>query len=291
MISWQKYFIIAYKTMQNQQININNRKTVVKANEAVHIILQVQKSGIVLCALKVFNNEIAFTTYYEHTDGGADGRSIMAIIKDCKPLNIKSCIVGLDDERYMLLPKGMGSIEDLSMVFGVVHHIENNEILEKQFLPWQDMFGLYLIKNTTKHVFSDWDTNILFANAAVCLLVLYPAYLKPQITQIFISIIDAKFTLSVYEKTKLTICNSFEWQSVDDVLYQVQKAIDILELQNYEIQLNGYHAPKFLIDIQKHYKNTTMQTLPNGFIYPIDVDATNSSFLIPLLAIAKYANH
>jgi Protein of unknown function (DUF3822) len=291
MIRWQKYFIIAYKTMQSQQININNRKLALKANEAVHIILQVQKGGILLCAIKVYNNEIAWTTYYDHADGGADGRSIMAVMKDCKQLNIKSCIVGLDEDRYMILPNAMTDKDVVKAAFDYVHHIENNEILEQQFLPWQDFFGAYLIKNSTKHIFSDWDTNILFANTAISLLVIYTAYLKAEAQQIFINIAEQKMTITIYDNGKLQLHNTFAMQSVDDVLYQIQKMMDVLDLKNVSIQINGLNAHDYINALQKHYPTTSLQALPNGFIYTKDIDATKSTFLIPILAIAKYANH
>jgi Protein of unknown function (DUF3822) len=291
MIRWQKYFIIAYKTMQSQQININNRKQVIKSNEAVHIILQVQKGGILLCAIKVYNNEIAWTSFYEHSNNVADGRSIMAVMKDCKQLPIKSCIVGLDEDRFMILPTNMSELEVCKSAFDYVHHIENNEILEQQFLPWQDFFGAYLIKNCTKHIFSDWDTNILFANTAISLLVIYSAYLQADAQQIFISLSEQNLTMTIYTNAKLQLHNTYLMQSAVDVLYQIQKAIHVLKLKNANIVVNGLDAPSVLKEIQSHYPTAHLQALPNGFIYPSQIDAATSTFLLPILAIAKYANH
>jgi hypothetical protein len=191
----------------------------------------------------------------------------------------------------MILPTTMTDVAIVKSAFDYVHHIENNEILEQQFLPWQDFFGAYLIKNSTKHIFSDWDTNILFANTAISLLVIYSAYLKPDAQQLFISLSEQKMIMTVYDNGKLQLHNTYNMISMDDVLYQTQKIFTLLNLPKASIQINGLNAQDAVTNMQKHFVSAILQALPNGFIYPTNMNASQHTFLLPILAIAKYANH
>lgn len=277
--------------MQSHHFNINNAKQAIKANEALHINLQVQKNGILLCAISVNNNEVLWTTYYEHQDGGADGRSMMAIMKDCEAMHIKSCIVGLDEDRMMILPNDYKDIAATKSAFEYVHHIENNDILEQQFLPWQDFFGAYVMKNGTKHVFTNWQKNVLFANTAISLLNIYPSYLQQDAHQIFISLSENKFVMTVYKNTELQLHTVFEMKGLDDVLYQIQKMIDMFSLENVTVQINGFDAQEKTIGIAAYFSNTKLQALPKGFIYPALISKETQGLIFPILSIAKYANH
>jgi hypothetical protein len=275
----------------SQDILKNNRQQAIKANEGMHIILQIQKAGILLCAIKAYNNEIAWTTFYDHQDGGADGRSVMAIIKDCKPLNTKSCIVGIDENRFMLLPNSYKDDDVTKAAFEYVHHIEHNEILEHQYLAWQDYFGASLIKNGTKHVFSDWDATILFANTPISLLTIYQQYLIADAHQIFINCNENNIVLTLFKYGKLHLHQAYDMHSPDDVLYHIQNTMNKHSASQPQIYCNGLHSQAMINHIQQHFANAQMQTLPTGFIYPANIPANQLTFLIPILSIAKYANH
>jgi hypothetical protein len=258
--------------MHSQEILKNNRQHAIKAKEGVHIILQIQKAGILLCAIKAYNNEIAWTTFYDHADGGADGRSVMAIIKDCKQLNTKSCAIGIDENRFMLLPNSYKDDDITKAAFEYVHHIEHNEILENQYLPWQDYFGASLIKNGTKHIFSDWNANILFANTPISLLTIYQQYLQPTQHQLFVNCNQQDVVVTVFTEGALQLHQAYPIQSVDDVLYYVQNTITIYALNKPQIHLNGLYAADYLPEVNIYYPTAQLQTLP-------------------ILSIAKYANH
>lgn len=277
--------------MQIHHFNINNAKHAIKANEALHINLQVQKNGILLCAISVSNHVVLWTTYYEHNDGGADGRSMMAIMKDCEVMNIKSCIVGLDEDRMMILPNAYKDMVATKSAFEYVYPIENNDILEQQFLPWQDFFGAYVMKNGTKHVFTNWQKNVLFANTAISLLNIYTSYLQQDAHQLFISLSENKFVMTVYKNTELQLHAVNEMKSLDDVLYQIQKMVDMFSLENVAIQINGMDALAKTTAIAVYYSNTILQALPNGFIYPAVISKETQGLIFPILSIAKYANH
>jgi Protein of unknown function (DUF3822) len=277
--------------MQNFNIHKNNAKQLIKTFEAVHLAIQVQKKGLLLCVLKAANQEIAFTNWYDHADGGADGRSIMAMMKDCNRLNIKSTVVGLDEDRFMVLPNHYQNDAQIKAAFEYVHHIENNEILDIQKLNFQDFFGAYLIKNSTKHVFMDWQKNTIFANTAISLLGIYPQYLIANQDQIFIHFSENKMVMSVYKQSALQLHNSFDFFSVDDVFYQLQKQLQLHQLKNVQIQINGLLQQNLLEELQQYYASAAIQQLPNGFIYSSEIVHTKASFLIPILALAKYAHH
>jgi Protein of unknown function (DUF3822) len=274
-----------------QEISKNNRLAAIKAEEGMHIILQIQKEGILLCAIKAFNNEIAYTTFYEHINGGEDGSSVMNVIKDCEPIHTKSCIVGVDDTRFMILPNNYKEQSVAKAAFEYLHFIENNEILEFQYLAWQDYFGASIIKNSTKQIFSDWDATILFANTPISLLALYPQYLLPNTNQIFISCAKTNVIITLYKNGKLQLHQPYEMQSQDDVLYYLQLIMNRFSVQDSILYINGTEASNVLQVVNVYYANAQLQPMPNGFIYPAGINADQLLFLIPILSIAKYANH
>jgi hypothetical protein len=276
--------------MGSEQILLADWQLANKKKDLFILALLVKKEGVLACLIQKDNLAVPYLISLPHKDAGMGGSSIQALVSELKGIQISECIIGLEEERMLIVPNQFESFEEIKQLFEDSFNLEPNEIIELQNIPWNNFVGIHVVKNNTKQIFTNLYANNLIINNYVALLNLYQHTLTNNNT-VLLYYSSGKVAISYYANKLLQLHQVYEALNIDTVLYYLQKLITLKQILEPHIYIHGVDSSNLLAALQLHYASTKLLALPNGYMYSQNMDKDVAGVLTSLISIAKYAHH
>ncbi len=251
-------------------------------------VAQVSRNELVYAFIEPVGNTVKLIKSYNFKN---KEKPFDDFLDDLKKVRITRIIVGINDERFTLLPKELLNDELSHIALTYIHDIAQTDKVFKQALAWQDMYAVYAINNLLYQSISKLGYSIYFSNTYVCLLTTYANVLHKHNGNILCAHIEENFvTLTGYTNSKLMVHQTYSYSTIEDIHYIMERAIQKTGLGVVPILFNG-SVPETMRTYFAAYYNLVNCELPAGINYPKALDNGQAAYCFTLFSIAKYAHN
>lgn len=197
--------------------------------------------------------------------------------------------IAIDSHKSVLVPGEIYQQGNDKIYFTHLHDIGPDEIIEKQIFS-AALYDLFLIKKSTKQFLSSRLKNVRFYNASGVLLPNYPdAIIHEHQHSLFIHIKEEYIVVTLYQKNNLRLHQSYEWQSLQDIVYFVANIFHQLQIdsQSTGIHIHGeiQSIDSISQELKKYFTQVRFCTRIKEIQYPDTLYAHPAHYFFNLFSI------
>jgi hypothetical protein len=251
--------------LQNTKTYINNTLKYIQNQQSVIWLITLNSNTYTSALFCPINQKIIYLReYVSNTKITKD--HLLEAQKETHECNISKLIVGIDDERFVILPNSITEPYAQKIAIQQVHEVLENDLVFADIIAWQSMQNVYILKGATVDVMHSLLSNTHLTNINTCLLYFALNSNKLINNSVFVHFGFQSVCITAFKNKQLQLHNKYQSSNLNDTLYYVQKCISTLGLENLNIIISGIDTFENIIPLSEIYDNVSIAELPTGII-------------------------